>query len=102
MLRSFCVTKRLYVTHIKLYMVRKMEVVEVADRYRITITRAIRKTVPLRVGQKVAVVPFGDKIIVQPLPEKTEERLAELTKGIIFNREARRKASEFLVSQAKK
>jgi len=78
-----------------------MEVVEVADKYRITITRSVRDVVPLKIGQKVAVVPFGDRILVQPLPDKPEEKLAELTKGIRFTREARRKASKFLVSQAK-
>ena len=35
-------------------------------------------------GQKVAVVPFGDKILVQPLPDKPEKKLAELTKDIEF------------------
>jgi len=56
----------------------------------------------LRVGQKVAVVPFGDKIIVQPLPEKPEEELAKLTREIVFDREARKKASKSLISQAKR
>jgi bifunctional DNA-binding transcriptional regulator/antitoxin component of YhaV-PrlF toxin-antitoxin module len=78
-----------------------MEVVEVADRYRITIKRSIRKIVPLTIGQKVAVIPFGGKILVQPLSENPEKRLAELTKGLIFNKRARRKASKFLISQAK-
>lgn len=78
-----------------------MEVVEVADKFRITITRPVREVVPLEVGQKVAIVPFGDKILIQPLPQKPEERLEELTKGIIFNRDAREKASKFLISQAK-
>jgi len=78
-----------------------LEVVNVADKYRITITRSIRKVVPLKIGQKVAVVPFGDKILVQPLPEKPEEKLAELTKSLIFDRETRKKGSGFLVSQAK-
>jgi len=78
-----------------------LEVVEVADKYRITITRPVREVVPLKIGQKVAVIPFGDRILVQPLPDKPEEKLAELTKGIEFSREARRKASKFLISQAK-
>jgi len=78
-----------------------LEVVEVADKYRITITRPVRDVVPLKIGQKVAVVPFGDRILVQPLPDKPEAKLAELTEGIEFNRKARRKASKFLISQAK-
>ena len=78
-----------------------MEVVEVADKYRITITRSVRNVVPIKIGQKVAVVPFGDRILVQPLPDKPEEKLAELTKGVEFSRQARRKASKFLVSQVK-
>lgn len=82
-------------------MVNTLEVVEVADKYRITIKRSVREVVPLRIGQKVAVVPFGDRIIVQPLPDKPEEKLAELTKGFEFNRKAREKASRFLISQAK-
>jgi len=78
-----------------------LEVVEVADKYRITITRSVREVVPLKIGQKVAVIPFGDRILVQPLPDKPEEKLAELTKGVEFSRQARRKASKFLVSQVK-
>lgn len=30
-------------------------------------------------------VSFGDRVLVQSLPEKPEEKLAELTKGIEFN-----------------
>jgi bifunctional DNA-binding transcriptional regulator/antitoxin component of YhaV-PrlF toxin-antitoxin module len=78
-----------------------MEVVEVADRYRITIKRSIREVVPLTVGQKVAVIPFGEKILVQPLPENPEEKLSELTRGIVFNRNARKKASKYLIAQSK-
>ncbi len=52
-------------------------------------------------GQKVAVVPFGDKILVQPLPDKPEKKLAELTKDIEFGRKAREKASKFLISQVR-
>jgi len=53
--------------------VNELEVVEVADKYRITITRPVREVVPLRIGQKVAVVPFGERIIVQPLPDNPEK-----------------------------
>jgi len=79
-----------------------MEIVEVADRYRITVTGPIREVVPLKVGQKVAVIPFGDKILVQPLPEKPEEKLGELIGDIAFDRRARSEASKLLISQAKK
>lgn len=75
---------------------------EVADRYRITITGQIRKAVTLRVGQKVAVIPFGDKILVQPLPVKPEERIEELVGDFTFNRAARRKAYQLLVFKSKK
>jgi len=78
-----------------------LEVVEVADKYRITITRSVREVVPLKVGQKVAIVPFGDRILVQPLPENPEEKLTELTKEFVFNKEARKKASKYLLSQVK-
>ena len=82
-------------------MVNTVEVVEVADKYRITITRSVREVVPLKVGQKVAVIPFGDKILVQPLSDKPEEELAELTKDVIFDRDARTKASKLLISHVK-
>jgi len=39
--------------------------------------------------------------MVQPLPDKPEEKLAELTKGFEFSRKSREKASKFLISQAK-
>jgi bifunctional DNA-binding transcriptional regulator/antitoxin component of YhaV-PrlF toxin-antitoxin module len=82
-------------------MVVMLEVVEVADKYRITITRSVREVVPLKVGQKVAIVPFGDKILVQPLPENPEETLSELAKEIVFNKEACKTASKYLLSQSK-
>jgi len=78
-----------------------LEVVEVADKYRITITRSVREVVPLKVGQKVAIVPFGNRILVQPLPENPEEKLSELTKEIVFNKKARKKASKYLLYQRK-
>ncbi|MBS7656863.1 MAG: hypothetical protein QXI71_03370 [Candidatus Bathyarchaeia archaeon] len=78
-----------------------MEVVEVADKHRITITRPIRDIVPLKIGQKVAIIPFGNGILVQPLPDKPDEKLAELTKNIEFNRKNRKKASELIILQAK-
>jgi len=78
-----------------------LEVVEVAEKYRITITRSVREVVPLKVGQKVAVIPFGDKILVHPLSDRPEEELAELTKDVVFDRDARTKASKLLISQAK-
>ena len=78
-----------------------LDVVVVRDSYRITIRRRVREVVPLKIGQKVEVVPLGNRILVQPLPEKPEEKLAQLTKDIVFNRKARRKASKFLITQLK-
>jgi len=96
------VAQKVYiVSQYKTYVVSRLEVVEVADKYRITITRPVRDVVPLKIGQKVAVVPFGDGILVQPLPNKPDEKLAELTRGIEFNRKTRRKASNLLLLQAK-
>ncbi len=78
-----------------------LDVVVVGDGYRITIRRRVREVVPLKIGQKVEVVPLGNRILVQPLPEKPEEKLAQLTKDVVFNRKARRKASKFLITQLK-
>ena len=75
-----------------------LDVVVVRDSYRITIRRRVREVVPLKIGQKVEVVPLGNRILVQPLPEKPEEKLAQLTKDIVFNRKARRKASKSLIT----
>jgi bifunctional DNA-binding transcriptional regulator/antitoxin component of YhaV-PrlF toxin-antitoxin module len=71
-----------------------MEIVEVTDRYRITVTAPIRDVVLLKVGQKVAVIPFGDKILVKPLPDNPEEEPSKLIDDIVFDRHAREKASE--------
>ena len=77
-----------------------LDIVTVGDGYRITIRRSVRKVVPLKIRQKVAMVPSGDKIIVQPLPDKPDEELSELVNDIEFNRKAREKASKFLLSQS--
>jgi len=89
-------------TNIRLHSMNTLEIVKVEGKYRITITRSIRDVVPLKIGQKVAIVPLGDKILVQPLPDDPEEKLAELTEGFEFNRKARERASKFLLSRARR
>lgn len=79
-----------------------MSVVEVGRRYRVTLTRDVRERVPVKEGQKVYLLPYtGNTILIIPIPKGEElyKALARLTEGVTYNREARRKAEEYLLKE---
>lgn len=76
-----------------------MSIVEVGPKYRVTITRDVRKKIPVKVGQKVYLLARFPYVILIPIPEKIDETLAELFGDITYNREERRLAEKQLLKE---
>lgn len=77
-----------------------MSIVEIDSRYGITLTNEVRRHLRVKKGQRVFVVPRGDSFIVVPVTENTDNELDRLIGDIEFNREARKRAEKFLLTQA--
>jgi bifunctional DNA-binding transcriptional regulator/antitoxin component of YhaV-PrlF toxin-antitoxin module len=78
-----------------------MSFVEVDSRYRVTLTRDVRRLVGVRKGQSVYIVPKGGAFVVIPLKEDIDAELHKLIGNVKFGKAARRKAGAFLLKQAR-
>jgi len=76
-----------------------MAIVEVGPKYRITITRDVRKKIPINVGQKVYLIARPPYMLLIPIPENVEEALADLIGDISYSRDERRKAERQLLKE---
>lgn len=76
-----------------------MSIVEVGPKYRVTITKDIRKRVPLRIGQKVYLLARSPYVVLVPIPERIDEALAGLIGDITYSREERGRAEEQLLKE---
>ncbi|MBC7131361.1 AbrB/MazE/SpoVT family DNA-binding domain-containing protein, partial [Candidatus Bathyarchaeota archaeon] len=71
-----------------------MAIVEVGPKFRVTITKSVRRKTPLKVGQKVYLLARPPYIVLIPIPDRVDEALAELIGDITFSREERKRAEE--------
>lgn len=78
-----------------------MEVAEVDERYRITIPKDVRVTFKVSKGQKFFMVPYGDDLLLKPVPGDPAEKLDQIIGSFEFDRSSRRKAEEWLLKQGK-
>lgn len=79
-----------------------MSVVEVDERHRLTLPKDIRETFKMSEGQKLYIIAVGDTLIVKKVPRNPSEALRDLLGDLNFDREARRKAEKWLLTQAGK
>ena len=79
-----------------------MSVVEVDKKYRIVVTKEIRKLVPLKPNQKVYLLAAGKEIILIPIPEGLNEELNKVSGDIAWNRQIRENLEQFLLSNSLK
>jgi len=56
----------------------------------------------IKPGQKIYLLAAGDKIILMPLPENTDEELDKLSSDIEWNRNVRESLEQFLISKSVK
>jgi bifunctional DNA-binding transcriptional regulator/antitoxin component of YhaV-PrlF toxin-antitoxin module len=76
-----------------------MSIAEVGPKYRVTITQAVRKKIPVKVGQKIYLLARSPYVILIPIPEKIDGALAELLGDITYSREERKQAEEQLLKE---
>ena len=77
-------------------------VTQVDERFRITLPRELRKLFPVSAGEKLYIVASGDILIIRKLPQNPAKQLSKLLGDFKFDREARRKAEEWLLRETKK
>jgi bifunctional DNA-binding transcriptional regulator/antitoxin component of YhaV-PrlF toxin-antitoxin module len=73
-----------------------MAIVEVGSKYRVTITKGVRRKTPLKVGQKVYLLARPPYIVLIPIPDDVDEALAEILGDIAYSGEERKRAEEQL------
>lgn len=78
-----------------------MAVVEVDERYRLTLPKEVREAFKVSEGEKLYIISIGDALIVRRVPRNPSEALRELLGDFTFDREARRKAEKWLQTQVK-
>jgi AbrB family looped-hinge helix DNA binding protein len=76
-----------------------MELAEVDERYRITIPKGVRATFRIVRGQRFYLVPYGEGILMKPVPTNAADKLDSIIGDFHFDRDARRRAEEWLLKQ---
>ncbi len=79
-----------------------METVEMDERYRVTIPRHVRKNFKVTKGQKFFLIPYGNDLLMKPVPKDPSKRLDDIIGVFEFNRAVRRKAEKWALEQAGK
>ena len=77
-------------------------VAQVDGRFRITLPKELRKLFPVSVGEKLYIIASGDTLIIRKLPQDLAKQLSKLLGNFKFDREARRRAEEWALKEAKK
>jgi len=77
-------------------------IVEVGDSFEITLPSEISKVFPVSAGEKLYIVASRDVLIIRKLPKSPAEKLDELAGNVRFDKDARKRAEEWLLKQMKK
>ncbi len=78
-----------------------MSIVEVDERFRVTLPKEVRKDFKLAKGERLYVISAGDSVIMKRVPKDPSSKLDKLIGRIKFNRDARRKAEGWLLKQGR-
>lgn len=79
-----------------------MRLVEVDQRYRITIPKEVRKMFRMVKGQRFYLVPYGDDLLMKQVPVDAAQKLDEIVGDFNFDRGTRRRAEKWLLEQVSK
>ncbi|MBS7653181.1 MAG: AbrB/MazE/SpoVT family DNA-binding domain-containing protein [Candidatus Bathyarchaeia archaeon] len=78
-----------------------MSIVEVDEKYRITLPKEVRRSlVPLK-GRKAYIVGAGDVVVVRILASDPSEALREILGDFTFDRRSREEAERWLLEQVR-
>ena len=76
-------------------------VIQVDERFRVTLQRKLREVFPVSVGEKFYVIASGDVLLLRRIPRDPSSKLDELLGDFRFDREARRRAEEWLLKETR-
>lgn len=78
-----------------------MSIVEVDEKFRVTLPKEVRKSLPPLKGRKVYIVGGLDTVVLKVLPEDPCEALKEILGDFAFDRRAREEAEKWLIEQVR-
>ena len=79
-----------------------MAIVELDKRHRVTLPKEVRKRFRVAEGQKFFLVPYGDDLIMKPVPKDPSKELSRIVGAFQFTRRDRKKAEKWLLQETAK
>ncbi len=74
-----------------------MAIVELDKRHRVTLPKEVRKRFRVVEGQKFFLVPYGDDLIMKPVPKDPSKELSKIVGDFSFGKDERKKAEKWLL-----
>lgn len=78
-----------------------MTIVKLDKRYRVTLPKQVRKRFRVVEGQKFFLVPYGEDLIMKPVPQDPSKEISKIIGDFQFSSEARKKAEKWLLKATK-
>ena len=78
-----------------------MAIVELDKRHRVTLPKQVRKRFRVVEGQKFFLVPYGEDLIMKPVPKDPSKEMSKIIGDFQFSNEARKKAERWLLQSTK-
>jgi bifunctional DNA-binding transcriptional regulator/antitoxin component of YhaV-PrlF toxin-antitoxin module len=74
-----------------------MPLVQLDERHRITLPKDVRKRFKIVDGQKFYLVPFGNDLLMKPVPNDPAGDMSKIVGSFQFKRKDRKKAEQWLL-----
>lgn len=78
-----------------------MAIVELDKRHRLTLSKQVRKRFRVVEGQKFFLVPYGEDLIMKPVPKDPSKEMSKIMGEFQFSSEPRKKAEKWLLQSTK-
>ena len=79
-----------------------MSIVELDKRHRLTLTKKIRSRFKIIDGQKFFIIPYGDDLLLKPVPKNPAARLGDLLGDFELTRDVKIAAEKWRISETKR
>jgi len=79
-----------------------MSLVEIDERFRVTLTKEVRESFKVAKGQKLYVISAGDTLIIKKVPDDIPKKLEKIIGKLTLDRGTRRKAEEWLLKETRR
>ena len=76
-----------------------MAIVELDKRHRVTLPKEVRKHFKVVEGQKFYLVPYGNDLIMKPVPKDPSKELSKIVGDFQFSRKVRKRAEKWLLQE---